>query len=197
MKRTVRPGREHESPRAEEVPRREPEPIAAELLALQRTAGNRAVTAMLGRDAKAPPKPKDDKAAPAKPAGPYAAIEGVGVVPLESFQWGTRGPGGRGRALVTEVHLSSRTGLHSNELFRAALSGEAHDAEIVYPTKDGDIRIQLKGAMVSSYTVSGEGKDALESWTLNFTGIEYKTPADGEAKQDDARAWDLAERRPA
>ena len=199
MKRSVEQDREHETRRPQETPEREPEPIAANLLALQRSAGNRAVAAMLARDAKAPPKPKDDKAAPPKPTGPYVTIEGIGVIPLESFQWGAhRGPGGHGggQPQVTEMQLSSKVGPHSTDLFRATLSGEAHDAEIVYPTKDGELRIKLKGAMVSSYSMSGEGKDAIESWTLNFTGIEFKKPKDDDAKQDDGGAWDLRERYP-
>ena len=199
MRRSVESDREHETRRSQEAPEREPEPIAAELFALQRSAGNRAVAAMLARDAKAPPKPKEDKAAPPKPAGPYVTIDGIGVIPLESFQWGShRGPGGHGggQPQVSEMQLSSKIGPHSNDLFRATLSGEAHDAEIVYPTKDGELRIKLKGAMVSSYSTSGEGKDAMESWTLNFTGVEFKKPKDGEDKQVDVRAWDLGERYP-
>lgn len=56
--------------------------------------------------------------------------------------------------------------------------------------------------MVASYSMSGEGKDATESWTLNFTGVEFKRPKDGETKQDgetdrdDAGAWDLGGRYP-
>jgi type VI protein secretion system component Hcp len=199
MRRSVESDREHETRRSQEAPEREPEPIAAELFALQRSAGNRAVAAMLARDAKAPARPKGDKAAPPKPAGPHVTIEGIGVIPLESFQWGSqRGPGGHGggQPHVTEMQFSSQLGPHSNDLFRATLSGEAHDAEIVYPTKDGELRIKLKGAMVSSYSTSGEGKDAMESWTLNFTGVEFKRPKDGEAKQDDVGAWDLGERHP-
>ena len=197
MRRSAEPDREHDARRPREAPEREPEPIAAELLALQRSAGNRAVAAILARDAKAPPKPKEDKAAPPKPAGPHVMIDGIGVIPLESFQWGSqRGPGGHGggQPQATEMQLSSKIGPHSTDLFRATLSGEARDAEIVHPTKDGELRIKLKGAMVSSYSVSGEGKDAMESWTLNFTGVEFKRPKDDDAKQDDTRAWDLGER---
>ena len=202
MRRSVEPDREHDPRRSQEAPRREPEPVPAQLLALQRSAGNRAVAAMLARDAKAPPKPKDDKAPPAKPAGPYVTIDGIGAIPVASFQWGSnRGPGGSGghggdQPQVSEIQFSSKIGPHSTDLFRATLSGEAHDAEIVYPTKDGELRIKLKGAMVSSYSVSGDGKDAMESWTLNFTGIEFKKPKDGEAKETDGSAWDLGERYP-
>ena len=199
MKRSVVRDREHETRRSQEAPERGPEPIAAELLALQRSAGNRAVAAMLARDTKTPPKPKEDKAAPPKPTGPHVTIAGIGLIPLESFQWGShQGAGGHGggQPQVTEMQFSSKIGPHSNDLFRATLSGEAHDAEIVYPTQDGELRIKLKGAMVSSYSMSGEGKDAMESWTLNFTGVEFKRPKDDEAKQDDVRAWDLGERYP-
>jgi hypothetical protein len=44
--------------------------------------------------------------------------------------------------------------------------------------------------------MSGRGKDAPKSWTLNFTGVEFKRPYDGVAKQDDVRAGDLRERHP-
>jgi len=199
MKRSVEQDREHGIRRSQQAPEREPEPIAAELLALQRSAGNRAVAAMLARDAKAPPKPKEDKAAPPKPTGPHVTIEGIGVIPLESFQWGShRGPGGHGggQPQVTDMQFSSKIGPHSTDLFRATLSGEAHDAEIVYPTKDGELRIKLKGAIVASYSTSGEGKDVMESWTLNFTGVEFARPKDGEAKQDGIGAWDLGGPQP-
>src|SRR5215217_7314082 len=97
MKRSVVRDHEHETPRSQEAPERGPEPIAAELLALQRSAGNRAVAAMLARDTKTPPKPKEDKAAPPRPTGPQVTIEGIGVIPLESFQWGSHpGAGGHG-----------------------------------------------------------------------------------------------------
>jgi type VI protein secretion system component Hcp len=199
MKRSVGRDHEHETRRSQEAPERGPEPIAAELLALQRSAGNRAVAAMLARDTKTPPKPKEDKAAPPKPTGPHVTIEGIGVISLESFQWGShQGAGGHGggRPQVTEMQLSSKLGPHSNDLFRATLSGEPHDAEIVYLTKDGELRVKFQGAIVSSYSTSGAGKDAMESWTLNFTGVEFKRPKDGEAKQDDVSAWDLGERHP-
>src|SRR5215203_1336714 len=199
MKRSVERNREHETRRSQEAPERGPEPIASELLALQRSAGNRAVAAMLARDSKAPPKPKADKAAPPKPTGPHVTIEGIGMIPLESFQWGSHqraGGHGGGQPQVTEMRFSSKIGPHANDLLRATLSGEAHDAEIVYPTKDGELRIKLKGAIVSSYSVSGEGKDAIESWTLNFTSVEFNKPKDGEPKQDDVGAWDLSERHP-
>jgi len=126
-------------------------------------------------------------------------IEGIGMIPLESFQWGSHqraGGHGGGQPQVTEMRFSSKIGPHANDLLRATLSGEAHDAEIVYPTKDSELRIELKGAIVSSYSVSGEGKDAIESWTLNFTSVEFNKPKDGEPKQDDVGAWDLSERHP-
>jgi len=199
MKRSDVRDREDEIRRSPEAPERGPEPITAELLALQRGAGNRAVAAMLARDTKTPPKPKEDKAAPPKPTGPHATIEGIGLIALQSFQWSAnQGAGGHGggQSQVTEMQFSSKVGPHSNDLLRATLSGEAHDAEIVYPTKDGELRIKLKGAMVSNYSMSGEGKDAMESWTLNFTGVEFKRPNEGEAKQDDISAWDLGGRYP-
>lgn len=198
MKRSPEPDRRREARRPQEPPEREPEPVAAELLALQRSAGNRAVAAMLARDAKAPPKPKDkDKAPPARAAGPRITIAGVGEIPLESFQWGThRGAGGDQQQQVTEMVLTSKVGPHSTDLWRSMSHGEAHDAEIVYPSKDGELRITLKGAIVSSYTLSGDGEDALEGWSLNFTGVEFHTPKDGKDMQGDVRGWDLDERRP-
>jgi len=56
MKRSDVRDREDEIGRSPEAPERGPEPITAELLALQRGAGNRAVAAMLARDTKTPPK---------------------------------------------------------------------------------------------------------------------------------------------
>jgi hypothetical protein len=176
-----------------------PGPHAA-VLELQRTAGNRAVTALLARDpkpkmppAKAPEKKKDP------PKQSYVAISGMDPIVFESAQLGGRpslSPSHRGgereapAQAVAEVVITTIQGDHSTELFKRSLSGEPFSAEIVF-VKDGKpyMKIKLTNAMISSFSVSGRGGGAdsrpLESWTLNATKIEYETFGGGTAATGD------------
>src|SRR3712207_1653339 len=138
----------------ERPPELVPEPAAAELLALHRGAGNRAVAAMLvARDAKAPAKPKAPEKAKAAIKPPYVDLPGVGVINVESAQFsGSRhtpgGNAGPGHDSMTEMTFSSKHGEHSSALFYAAAYGRPVDAEVVLQ----GLRIKLHGALVVNYS---------------------------------------------
>jgi type VI secretion system secreted protein Hcp len=157
-------------------------------------AGNRAVTALIARDAKT----KTPAKAPAKkdpPKQSYVAISGMDPIVFESAQLGgrpTMSPSGRGQnreasaPTVTEVVVTTFQGDHSTELFKRSLSGKPFSAEIVFQ-KDGVpyMKIKLTNVLISSYSVSGHGGGPdgkpMESWTLNADKIEYETFGGGTA----------------
>lgn len=179
---------EYERPREEserteaQRERREPAPVA-DLLALQRTAGNRAVGSLLTRDTKTKDKPKE--AAPV--TGNRVVFPGVGTIPAESIQFGSgggRGPGQPQRE-VREITVTSIQGEHSDALFRASLEGRAADVDVIVQGPGGQaLVIKLKGAIVANYSVSSGGGDRpMESWTLDFNAIEFQR--EGEKKQSD------------
>ena len=165
-----------------------PATAAADVLALQRSAGNRAVAGLLARDStKSAPKPKDAK--PAQATGPRVVFPGIGEIPIESFQWGelrALPPPDReeiGKNQPREILFISKTGDHSSALMRAMLQGEAKEVEVIWPQGSGGavMRLRLKGALVSSYNVSTGGDEPTESWSLNFEAIEFTHE---DAKQD-------------
>ena len=171
--------------RADELDRRERDepprrPAAERVLALQRSAGNRAVSDLLARS----PAVKDaEKSAGA--SGLSVTLSGIGTIPLLSVGFGASsrggGDGGAGSGkppAVREVVLSSKVGEHSTKLMRASVEGQVMDVEIILPAKEGAVRIKLKGAIVSQYSTGGRGEDrGTEVWTLNFQAIEQTSEA--------------------
>ena len=149
-----------------------PEQSAAErVLALQRSAGNQAVTGLLARDTK--PKEKEKTAAP----GAQATLSGIGTIALRSVSFPPQaGRPGDPKDGPRELVFTSDVGEHSAKLMRASLDGKAMTVEIVMP---GGMTLKLEGAIVGSYSTSsgGGGRDELESWTLNFASIEQQPGA--------------------
>jgi hypothetical protein len=154
--------RERRAPAAERAPEHP-------LLELQRGAGNRAVSTMIARDAKE--KEKSEEA-----TGTRATLPGVGVVPLESVQFGgNRRPGserqrekGEKKDTSGEISLTSKVGKHSQDLFKASLDGKPMDVEVVIAGSGGSMRLKLKGAIITNFSVNQE----FELWTLNFEELE-------------------------
>lgn len=181
-------------------------PAAARVLELQRSAGNQAVLALLAR------APKGGKPAPAKPApaetprGTHAVVEGVGTIPLLSYQWGVGrgvtvgGTHGEGHPQVNELVITSELGEHSAALARAATDGRPGTVEVV-TMKDGKpyLRITLEGALISSYSASGPGggqTKPTETWTINADAIKWElVGADlgdpGGSRPAPGSEWDL------
>ena len=193
---------------------REPAPPAAprqaaadRVLALQSTAGNRAVAAMLAREPDAPVQadakgaPKDKP--PAAPSGPHIVLGGIGAIALEGWSMATpRAPGGGGTGRdrdrdappPQEFQITTRAGAHSSELMRAATQGKAMDGEFVLQR---GMKIILKGAMITSYNVSGSDKDQIEVWTINVSSAEFVIPKDAENDEQGREnpGYDLAPKK--
>ncbi|MGH9132367.1 MAG: hypothetical protein ACRDZZ_00405 [Ilumatobacteraceae bacterium] len=152
--------------------------LAGALHGLQRTAGNRAVEAILAaggsRDAAS--------------TGVHAIVPGIGTIPLDSFQFTPVRPTGRdpeetpkeGELPGGEMYFSSRMGPHSTLLARASFEGETRDVEVIVPTAKGRMRLVLKGAIISSYSVGSGTADAVESWSLDFESMTQSFEGDAD-----------------
>ena len=158
---------------------------ADDVLALQRSAGNQAVSAILAR------APADkDKEKEAAATGPTATVASIGTIPLNSVGIDVgRLAGGAGgakqRELPREVSLSSQLGRHSAELARAAASGTPlGDVEIRIPRGKTTVVLTVKNAMVSDYRTSGES----ESWQITGDSIAFRVEGDeaGKGKPDES-----------
>jgi hypothetical protein len=139
---------------------------AARMIALQRTAGNHAVAAMLAREA----KPKQ-----VAPAPGLAILQGLGSIPLLSVQIGQGAPlpsHAEKAAAPPEVAIMAKQGDHSAMLERASRSGPAFEADVFIGEK---IHLKLHKALVSSYRLDSSGDGPVESWVLNSESIEFVT----------------------
>jgi hypothetical protein len=146
------------------------------VLALQRSAGNRAVSALLARSPDATKSKEDEKGAAA--AGASAKLSGIGTIPLLSVSFDVnRTPGGRGgeggAPPPQEIVFFSKIGEHSAKLTQAAIDGRPMEVEVILPGGGSTVRLKLTGAIVSSYSKSGGDPGATESWTLNFQSLEH------------------------
>jgi hypothetical protein len=167
-----------EDEREQRAPDAPPAP-AHPVLELQRGAGNRAVSSLLARAPDTKEKPKEEAA-----TGTRATLPDVGTIPLVSVQFGgSRGPG-RGRQeddekdTSGEIVLSSRVGKHSTALFKASLDGKPMTVEVVIEGSGGSVRLELMGAMISSYSTGSGGGEEIETWTLNFKSMEQSFKAE-------------------
>ena len=137
---------------------------AARMLALQRTAGNHAVAAMVAREA----APKQE------PAPGLAIVEGIGGIPLESVSLGEVRKGGSREKPTTsrDIGVMSKEGAHSAALQRASQDGTAFEVELHIGDK---VIVKLHKAMITSFAISGHGggDGAMDSWTLNAESIEF------------------------
>src|SRR5918999_222677 len=162
-----------EDERERRAPDAPPAP-AHPLLELQRGAGNRAVSSLLARA----PDTKEEKPKEEAATGTRATLPDVGTIPLLSVQvGGSRGPG-RGRQeddekdTSGEIFLTSKVGKHSARLFKASLDGKPMTVEVVIEGSGGSVRLELKGAMISSFSKGSGGGEEIETWTLNFKSME-------------------------
>jgi type VI protein secretion system component Hcp len=150
------------------------------VLALQRTVGNRAVGAMLARDATtAEAEPADAKS----PGGSRAAIEmgSLGKIALDSWSLATSGgagsPGGgghRGSQRPQDMSLQSQRGKHSPKLAEAVVKGTHYESAVI---DAGHVVYRMGDVIVSSYQPGGgekpdEDGSGPESWSINFAKFE-------------------------
>jgi hypothetical protein len=149
--------------------RQVPRSPADAVLDLQRGAGNRAVSSLLARA----PDTKE-----AAVTGTRATLPDIGTIPLQSVQLGGSRHPGRGRGEEDEkqtggeIVVSARVGKHSQALLKASLDGKPMTVEIVIAGGERELRLELKGAIISSYSAGSGGGEELETWTLNFVSME-------------------------
>jgi hypothetical protein len=127
------------------------------MLALQRSAGNRAVSGMLARD-KAGEKAPEDTA-----TSTTTQLGDLGVIPLDSASWDANGK---------EVHIIFGQGPIVSAFMNAFAKGRPLDpAWVSSPVA----KSTMTGALIASANVSGEseGKAGLVSATINFEKVEH------------------------
>jgi type VI protein secretion system component Hcp len=148
------------------VPVPVPATVADRVVQLQRSIGNRQTTRVLARD-----ETKEQKTTSRVEIGDL-------LVDVESFQFALQGRSGgtQGGGSVTEAHFSSFQGEHSHALFKLALDGAPATARLTLGRGDARYEYTFKGALVSSYSISGAGGTGkpMESWSINFTSMEQK-----------------------
>ena len=148
---------------------REPEELAPEtvrpaetgVLELQRAAGNRAVAAMLAR------QPTEEKAA-TMTAG---LGDDIGVIPIDSFSWGSAGnPGnvGKGKAEVHEVSITFSPSPASARVAQAANDGTPIKAAFISTSA---MTVDFSDVVLNGYSENDRGS----SVTLNFAGMKFRT----------------------
>jgi hypothetical protein len=141
------------------------------MLALQRSAGNQAVSALVARS------PAGDKKDSKKATGLRATLSDIGTIQLFSAQLPASGLGrGDRQPPLRELHLSSLVGEHTPALVKAAMDGKPMEVEVIFPA----MHLKLAGAVVSSYSNSGGGEpESIENWALNFQAMK-QTGEEGE-----------------
>ena len=136
---------------------------AARIIALQRTAGNHAVAAMLAREA----KPKQ-----VAPAPGLAILHGIGSIPCLSVQIDqpAHPSQSREKSAPPELVITGKQGDHSAALERASRSGPAFDADVFIGEK---VQLKLHKVLVSSFRVENSADGPVESWVLNSESVEF------------------------
>jgi hypothetical protein len=146
---------------------REEEPLppeqgpAVDLLQLQRSAGNRAVAAMLSR------QPTEEKAA-TMTAG---LGDDIGVIPLDSFSWGSTGnPGSTGAIGHQEVHEVSISFSHnpaSAAIARAVSEGTPIENAFI---STSTTTVDFTDVLLTGYQDGDRGSTV----TLNFASMKLR-----------------------
>jgi hypothetical protein len=153
-------------------PARRPEQPLHDVLALQRSAGNQAVSAMLSR------QPTQTEAAAT------ATVSKLGVIPLLSFS--TQHRQGRGESTGGIVCVSN-VGAHSAKLQQLMTAGEVVDVEIV-AGKSGH-KLKLERAIISSYSTGDAEGVPTETWTIEPGKTSYDDGKGG-GGGNDRSVWD-------
>ena len=146
----------------EEVPREaEPQP-ADTLLALQRSAGNRAVSAILSRQPL--PAPTAPKAGPEQKKGATMTV-GLGdefVIPVDSMQWKKE----------TELAVVFEgTNPAASDLYRAHLAGKHFETGFASTYA---LMSRLTDVMISGFMFSDTGPDQVVSLELEAKSVEHQ-----------------------
>ncbi len=146
--------------------------------ALQRSAGNRSLSALLARDPDTP-VPEEGPAQMSTGGTGVVTLGDIGAIPVGSATLGgpqgqpthMGGGGSAGRSNPREMSFTSIVGDHSPKLFKALSDGTSMPGDVAV----GDFHVTLTGAIVSRYSTSG-GDTPAESWALNFASIVFNQP---------------------
>ena len=148
---------------------------AATMLALQQSAGNQAVGALLAR------APDGEPGKTERPEGTaQVTLGGIGTIQVQSVQLPAStggagsGSGGRRREKPAggQLTFTSRVGPHSSALVRASAEGKGMNGRVDFP---GGLHLELSNALVSSYQVSKADDGDTETWTIEVESIEFVT----------------------
>jgi hypothetical protein len=154
---------------------------AARVLALQRTAGNRAVAAMIARDdgtVELAPKPEVLNSN-------HAIVAGVGTFPIMSWSIGSRSRDtGDAKAPppVPEVSVTSESGDHSAKLMLATATGEPIPSVTIVMVRAGKayLRLTITKAYLTSFSTGPSRGDLkpMDQWTVKGEKLnwEYSEP---------------------
>ena len=145
-----------------EVPREaEPRPAEA-LLALQRSAGNRAVAGMLARQPQ--PAPTAPKAGPEQKKGATMTV-GLGdelVIPVDSMQW-------KKETELAVVFESTNPAV--SDLHRAHLGGKHFETGFASTYA---LMSRLTDVIISGFTFSDTGPDQMVSMELEAKSVDHQ-----------------------
>jgi hypothetical protein len=147
-----------ESQRATHPPLREAEPLPAEaaVLGLQRSAGNRAVSALLAR------QPRQDRAA----TSTVGLGEEIGVIPLDSASLGTADRDGN----VHDLNVTFVNNAAVSKIQQAMLSGRPIPEGFYSST---GMKLVLHNVLITSMTFSDDPEGGqLVALSLNFSASE-------------------------
>jgi Type VI secretion system effector, Hcp len=152
-------------------------------LALQRSAGNRSVSAVLARDPDAPvpdaPVPEEGPTPMSTGGAGLVTLPDIGAIPVTSASLGNPaeqpthmgGGGSTGRSIPRDMRFTSSLGDHSVKLAKALSDGTSMSVDVAVSA----FQLKLTEAIVSSYSTSG-GDNPAESWSLNFASFVFIKP---------------------
>ena len=161
---------EHDQRRTEPAttrPREAEAQPADALLALQRSAGNRAVTGLLARQ----PSPTDSKPKPKQERAATSTLglgDEIGVIPLDSASLGQADRDGQ----VHDLNVTFVSNPALPMIQKAMLSGRPIPEGFYSSTS---MKLQLKSIVITSMTTSDDHEGAqIISLSINFTSIEME-----------------------
>ena len=162
---------EYADPRREDrdTPRREPESQPAEaVLELQRSAGNRAVSALLGRQPA--PTPTDSGAKPKESRAATSTLglgEDIGVIPLDSASLGQADQDGN----VHDLHVTFVANPAVPQIQQAMLGGRPIPEGFYSSTS---MKLVLHEIVFTSMTFHDHEGEQLVSLSINFTASKFE-----------------------
>ena len=162
---------EHADQRREDrdPPRREAEAQPAEaVLELQRSAGNRAVSALLGRQPA--PTPTDSNAKPKESRAATSTLglgDDIGVIPLDSASLGQADQDG----YVHDLHVTFVSNPAVPQIQQAMLSGKTIPEGFYSSTS---MKLLLKSIVITSMTFQDHEGEQIVSVSINFTASKFE-----------------------